>query len=72
MPNASSYKDEHLLVGTEYIKSKVTRKCDVGQVDFRRGGVHNTIDLLEEKEFQQRKQRVVLGVVVDTRCGRRG
>ena len=53
------------------IKSKMTRECDLGQVDFREDAIDNTENLLEEKQFP-RIPHIVLGEGVDTRSGRRG
>ena len=66
MPNESSCGDEHLLLVTEKSKSKVTRKCDLGQVDVLEEGVDDPIHVLEEEQFQQRIPHIVPRIIVDT------
>ena len=49
VPHEASCRIVHAFLVTEYIKSKVTRQCDLGQVDFHEKRGENTIDLPEEK-----------------------
>ena len=51
VPNESSCRIEHFLLVTEKIKSKVTRKCDLGQVDVLEEGVDDPTHVLEEEQF---------------------
>ena len=52
VPNESQCRDEHLLLVTEYMESKVTRKCDLGQVDVLEERVDDPIHVLEEEHFK--------------------
>ena len=72
MSKGASCRIKRTFFVAEQFKSKATRECDRGHVDFHEIGGDNTIRLLKENRFQKRIPQIVLEVVVDTRYGRRG